>query len=47
MNKTNLQKEANGDSAPFFGSWPKAYCAALGLFAVEILLFYVFTVMFS
>jgi len=47
MKRTDLQSESNGDSAPLFGSWPKAYCVALGIFAFEIVLFYAFTVMFS
>jgi hypothetical protein len=47
MKKNILQSEPDGDSAPLFGSWPKAYCAALGIFAFEIVLFYAFTVIFS
>jgi hypothetical protein len=47
MKETNLQSETNGDTAPLFGSWPKAYCVALGIFAFEIVLFYAFTVIFS
>jgi hypothetical protein len=47
MKETDLQREPNGDSAPLFGSWPKAYCVALGIFAFEIVFFYAFTVMFS
>jgi hypothetical protein len=47
MKGPNRQSEPNGDSAPFFGSWPKAYCVALGIFAFEIVLFYAFTVIFS
>jgi hypothetical protein len=47
MKGTDLQSEPNGDSAPLFGSWPKAYCVALGIFALEIALFYAFTVVFS
>ena len=43
----NVQNEPNGDSAPLFGSWPKAYCVAVGIFALEIVLFYAFTVIFS
>lgn len=47
MKGSDLQSESNGDSAPLFGSWPKAYCVALGIFAFEIVLFYAFTVVFS
>ena len=47
MKGTDLQSEPNGDSAPLFGSWPKAYCVALTIFAFEIVLFYAFTVIFS
>jgi len=47
MKGTDLPSEPDGDSAPLFGSWPKAYCVALGIFAVEIVLFYAFTVVFS
>ena len=47
MKRPNLQSERNGDSAPLFGNWPKAYCVALGIFAVEIVLLYAFTVIFS
>jgi hypothetical protein len=39
--------DSKRDPAPFFGSWRKAYCAALGVFAVEILLLYVFTIVFA
>jgi hypothetical protein len=35
------------DEAPLFGSWRKAYCVALGLFAIEVLLLYAFTLRFS
>lgn len=35
------------DPPPFFGSWRRAYCFALGLFAIEIALLYVFTARFS
>jgi hypothetical protein len=47
MKETNLQSGPNGDSAPLFGSWRKAYCVALGIFAFEIVLLYAFTVIFS
>jgi hypothetical protein len=47
MKGKDLQSEPNGDSAPLFGSWPKAYCVALGIFAFEIVLLYAFTVIFS
>jgi hypothetical protein len=47
MKKTNLQSEPDGDTAPLFGRWPTAYCVALGIFAFEILLLYVFTVVFA
>jgi hypothetical protein len=35
------------DQAPLFGSWRKAYCITLGVFALEIGLLYAFTVLFS
>ncbi len=35
------------DRAPLFGSWRRAYWAALGLFALEVVLLYAFTVRFS
>jgi hypothetical protein len=38
---------SNNGPAPLFGSWGKAYCVALGVFAVEVLLFYVFTLVFA
>lgn len=47
MKKADLQSEPNDDIAPLFGSWPKAYCVALAIFAFEIVLFYAFTVIFS
>ena len=47
MKGTDLQSEPDGDSAPLFGSWTKAYCVALGIFGFEIVLFYAFTVIFS
>ena len=47
MKGRDLQSEPNGDSLPLFGSWLKAYCVALGIFAFEIVLFYAFTVVFS
>jgi hypothetical protein len=47
MKGTDLQSEPDGDSAPLFGNWPKAYCVALGIFAFEIVLLYAFTVVFS
>ena len=47
MKETFLQSEANGDTAPLFGSWRKAYCVALAIFAFEIVLLYAFTVIFS
>ena len=47
MKGTDPQSEPNSDSAPLFGSWPKAYSVALGIFAFEIVLFYAFTVVFS
>jgi hypothetical protein len=37
----------NGDSAPVFGSWRRAYGVALVLFAIEVALLYLFTVRFS
>jgi hypothetical protein len=36
-----------GDSDPDARSWPKAYGLALSLFAVEVVLLYLFTVRFS
>jgi len=47
MKGRDLQSEPNADSAPLFGSWPKAYRVALGIFAFEIVLLYAFTVVFS
>jgi len=47
MKGTDLQSESNSDFAPLFGSWPKAYCVALGIFGFEIVLLYAFTVVFS
>jgi hypothetical protein len=47
MKGTQTQSEPNGDAAPLFGSWRKAYCVTLGIFALEIVLFYAFTVVFS
>ncbi len=47
MKGNDLQSEPNGDSAPLFGRWSKAYCVALGIFAFEIVLFYAFTLIFS
>jgi hypothetical protein len=47
MKGSDLQNESNGDSPPLFGSWPKAYCVALGIFGFEIVLLYAFTVVFS
>ncbi len=38
---------SSGDDAPLFGSWWKAYCFALGAFAIEVALLYAFTVRFS
>ena len=35
------------DSEPDAGSWRKAYSLALSLFAVEVLLLYLFTLRFS
>jgi hypothetical protein len=37
----------NDDPAPLFGSWCKAYAVGLGLFALEVLVLYAFTVAFS
>jgi hypothetical protein len=38
----------NGDDpAPIFGSWRVAYGVGLGLFAIEVILLYAFTVTFS
>ena len=45
--ETNLRNNSNGDSAPLFDSWRTAYCVTLGIFAIEIALFYVFTVVFA
>jgi len=47
MKGTNLQSGPNGDTPPLFGSWRKAYCVTLGIFAFEVVLFYAFTVVFS
>jgi hypothetical protein len=35
------------DRVPLFGTWRRAYAVAIGLFAVEIALLYVFTHHFS
>ena len=35
------------NGAPVFGSWVKAYGIALGVFGLEILFLYAFTVVFS
>jgi hypothetical protein len=37
----------NNDRPPLFGTWGKAYFAALGLFALEVVLLYAFTLYFS
>ncbi len=37
----------NDDRAPLFGSWRVAYSCALGLFALEVVLLYLFTLRFS
>jgi len=47
MKGTNLQNQPNGDTAPLFGRWSTAYYVTLGIFAFEILLLYVFTVVFA
>lgn len=47
MNRTDLQSDPSGDTAPLFGRWVTAYCVALGIFAFEILLLYAFTVLFA
>jgi hypothetical protein len=36
-----------GDDKPPAGSWGKAYGLALSLFAVEVVLLYLFTIRFS
>jgi hypothetical protein len=40
-------KQNNGEAPPLFGSWPKAYATALGIFAFEVALLYAFTVFYS
>jgi hypothetical protein len=35
------------ERAPLFGDWRKAYWVALGLFALEVVLLYAFTLRFS
>jgi len=35
------------DHVPIFGTWRKAYWFAIGAFAVEVALLYVFTLRFS
>ena len=43
-------KPANSETengAPLFGSWRRAYWIAVGLFALEVALLYVFTLRFS
>ena len=47
MKATDFQNGSNGDRAPLFGSWRRAYAVTVGIFAVEIVLFYIFTVAFS
>jgi hypothetical protein len=42
-----MKMDSNNNGAPLFGSWRKAYCVALGLFALEVALLYVFTLRFS
>jgi hypothetical protein len=38
---------SGSDRPPLFGSWRKAYWIALGLFTLEVLLLYAFTMRFS
>ena len=38
---------SSDDDAPLFGSWRKAYWFALAMFAIEVVLLYLFTVRFS
>ena len=47
MKDSNFTNPPNGDPAPLFGSWGRAYAVTLGIFAFEILVFYAFTVAFS
>jgi hypothetical protein len=35
------------DRPPFFETWRKAYAFAIALFAIEVVLLYVFTLRFS
>ena len=35
------------EPAPLFGSWRNAYYVAIGLFILEVALFYAFTLRFS
>ena len=37
----------SNERPPIFGSWRNAYCVAIGLFILEVALFYVFTLRFS
>jgi len=47
MKEPNLHGDDNGDAPPWFGRWSTAYCVALGIFALEILLLYGFTAVFA
>lgn len=37
----------DSDEPPLFGRWRRAYCFALGAFAVEVALLYALTLRFS
>jgi hypothetical protein len=38
---------SSDDRAPVFGTWRRAYFIAVALFAVEVVVLYVFTITFS
>jgi hypothetical protein len=38
---------SSGDRPPLFGTWRNAYWIALGLFALEVVLLYAFTIRFA
>ena len=44
---TEFPEESPAERVPLFGTWRRAYAMAIGLFAVEIALLYVFTHYFS
>jgi len=44
---TQNTNEVNDDKPPFFSSWPKVYMLVMGVLAVLIFLFYLFTEHYS